>query len=58
MVQLSEDDEKIIKFLSKYKIMLVEDTKLIYHSEWYHRKRIKRLIDEGYIKKKKFYYIE
>lgn len=58
MVQLSEDDEKIIKFLSKYKIMLVEDTKLIYHSEWYHRKRIKRLIDEGYIKKYKFYYIE
>lgn len=58
MVQLSEDDEKVIKFLAEYKIMLVEDTKLIYHSEWYHRKRIKRLIDEGYIKKYKFYYIE
>lgn len=58
MVQLSEDDEKVIKFLAEYKIMLVEDTKLIYRSEWYHRKRIKRLIDEGYIKKYKFYYIE
>lgn len=58
MVQLSEDDEKVIKFLYKYKIMLVEDTKLIYHSEWYHRKRIKKLIDAGFIKKYKFYYIE
>ena len=58
LVQLSEDDERVIKFLAEYKIMLVEDTKLIYRSEWYHRKRIKRLIDEGYIKKYKFYYIE
>lgn len=58
MVQLSEDDEKVIRFLAEYKIMLVEDTKLIYRSEWYHRKRINRLIDEGYIKKYKFYYIE
>lgn len=58
MVQLSEDDERVIRFLAEYKIMLVEDTKLIYRSEWYHRKRINRLIDEGYIKKYKFYYIE
>ena len=58
LVQLSEDDEKVIKFLSKYKIMLVDDTKFIYRSEWYHRTRIKRLIDEGYLKKYKFYYIE
>ena len=58
MTKLSEEDERIIKFLAKYKIMLVEDTKLIYNSEWYHRKKIKRLIDEGYIKKYKFYYIE
>lgn len=58
MSKLTQEDEKVIKYLSKYKIMLVEDTKLIYKSEWYHRKRIKRLIEEGYVKKYKFYYIE
>lgn len=58
MNQLSEEDELLIKYLIEYKIMLVEDTKLIYHSEWYHRKRIKKLIDQGYLKKYKFYYIE
>ncbi len=56
--KLSQEDKEVIEYLAKYKIMLVEDTKLIYHSEWYHRKRIKRLIDEGYVKKYKFYYIE
>lgn len=58
MRKITQEDEKVIKYLSKYKIMLVEDTKLIYKSEWYHRKRIKRLIEEGYVKKYKFYYIE
>lgn len=58
MNQLSSEDEKIIRYLSEYKIMLVEDTKLIYNSEWYHRKKIKKLIEDGYIKKYKFYYIE
>lgn len=50
MRKITQEDEKVIKYLSKYKIMLVEDTKLIYKSEWYHRKRIKRLIEEGYVK--------
>lgn len=58
MAQLSQEDVKVIKYLARYKIMLVEDTKLIYHSEWYHRKRVKRMIEEGYVKKYKFYYIE
>lgn len=58
MSKLTQEDEKVIKYLSKYKIMLVEDTKIIYKSEWYHRKRIKRLIEDGYVKKYKFYYIE
>lgn len=58
MIRLSRDDKKVIEFLSEYKIMQVEDTKLIYHSEWYHRKKIKKLVEEGYIKKYKFYYIE
>ena len=58
MNQLTLEDEKVIKYLAKYKIMLVEDTKLIYNSKWYHRKKVKRLIEEGFIKKYKFYYIE
>lgn len=58
LVQLSEKDKDVIRFLAKYKIMLIEDAKLIYNSEWYHRKRIKKLADEGYIKRYKFYYIE
>lgn len=58
MTGLSKEDEFVIRYLAEYKIMLVEDTKLIYRSEWYHRKRIKRLIEEGYVKKYKFYYIE
>lgn len=58
MTRLSKEDEFLIRYLAEYKIMLVEDTKLIYHSEWYHRKKIKRLIEEGYVKKYKFYYIE
>lgn len=58
MFKISKEDEEVIKYLAKYKIMSVEDTKVIYNSKWYHRKRIKRLIEEGYIKKYKFYYIE
>lgn len=58
MARLSKDDKKVLKYLTKYKMMLVEDTKLIYRSKWYYRKRIKRLIEEGYLKKHKFYYIE
>lgn len=58
MDKLSYEDEKVINYLARYKIMLVEDTKLIYHSQWYYRKRIKRLIEQKYIKRYKFYYIE
>lgn len=58
MYKVSKEDKEVIEYLSKYKIMSVEDTKFIYNSNWYHRKRINRLIDEGYIKKYKFYYIE
>lgn len=58
MYKVSKEDEKVIKYLSEYKIMSVEDTKLIYKSNWYHRNKVKKLIDEGYVKKYKFYYIE
>lgn len=58
MYKISKEDKEVIKYLSKYKIMSVEDTKIIYNSNWYHRKRINKLIEEGYIKKYKFYYIE
>ena len=58
MEKLSKEDITVINYLARYKIMLVEDTRYIYHSKWYYRKKIKRLIEDGYIKKYKFYYIE
>jgi len=43
LFKISKEDEEVIKYLAKYKIMSVEDTKVIYNSKWYHRKRIKRV---------------
>ena len=58
MNKLSKEDEEVIKYLAKYKIMRIDDTKIIYKTEWYHRIRVKKLIEAGYVKKYKFYYIE
>lgn len=50
-VRLSEKDIEILVFLARYKMMLGEDAKRIYNGKDYHRKRLKVLEREKYIKR-------
>jgi len=54
---LKLEDKILIEFLSKYKIMTIMDTKVIYKTDWYFRKRINKLIERGYLRRYKYYYI-
>lgn len=58
MYKLSKQDVEVIEYLSKYRIMSIANTREIYNTNWYYRKRINKLIEEGYIKRYKYYYIE
>lgn len=55
--ELSIEDKKLIEFLAKYRIISMVDAKKIYNSEWYYRKRLKKLVERDYIKRYKYYYI-
>ena len=52
---ISKEDLEILEFLSKYKMLKVEDAKLIYKSKRYYRQRVNRLIDNEYVKKEERY---
>ena len=54
---LKKEDLKVLKFLSKYKMLKVEDATLIYHTKRYYRDRVNKLIDKGYVKRYKSYII-
>lgn len=54
---LKKEDLEVLKFLSKYKMLKVEDATLIYHTKRYYRDRINKLIDKGYVKRYKSYII-
>lgn len=55
--KLSNEDIEVLKFLSKYKMLKVEDASLIYKTKRYYRQRINKLISKGYVKKYKSYII-
>lgn len=50
-LRLTEKDIEVLTFLRNYKIMLAADTKRIYKSKDYNRKRLKILEKEKYIKR-------
>ena len=57
-VRLSENDIEVLMFLGKYKMMLGSDCKKIYKSKDYHRKRLKVLEREKYIRRINKLYIK
>ena len=52
---ISKEDFTVLKFLSKYKMLKVEDASLIYKTKRYYRQRINKLIDKEYVKRYKSY---
>lgn len=52
---ISKEDFEVLKFLSKYKMLKVEDASLIYKTKRYYRQRVNKLIDKGYVKRYKSY---
>lgn len=54
---LTDEDIKVLKFLSKYKMLKVEDARLIYKTKRYYRQRVNRLIKNQYVKRYKNYII-
>ena len=54
---LTKEDIEILKFLSKYKMLKVEDGSLIYKTKRYYRQRINNLIAKEYVKRNKSYII-
>ena len=54
---LKDEDIKVLEFLSKYKILKVEDASYIYQRKRYYRQRINKLIDKEYVKRYKSYII-
>lgn len=54
---LKDEDIKVLEFLSKYKILKIEDASYIYKRKRYYRQRINRLIDSEYVKRYKSYVI-
>lgn len=54
---LKDEDIKVLKFLSKYKMLKIEDASFIYKRKRYFRQRINRLIQKEYVKRYKSYVI-
>lgn len=50
-IRLSEKDIEVLMFLGKYKMMLGSDCRMIYKAKDYHRKRLKVLEKEKYIRR-------
>ena len=55
--KITKDDERILRFLEKYKIIKVEDCSLIYKTKKYYRLRVNKLIKNGYVKRYNKYII-
>ena len=56
-IKLNRQDEEVLNFLSKYKMIKVSDTSLIYKTKRYYRQRINKLINNNYVKRYKSYII-
>lgn len=54
---ISKEDFETLKFLSKYKMLKIEDASLIYKTKRYYRQRVNKLIDKGYVKRYKSYIV-
>ena len=54
---ISKEDFETLKFLSKYKMLKIEDACLIYRTKRYYRQRVNKLIDKGYVKRYKSYIV-
>ena len=54
---INEEDIKVLKFLSKYKILKIEDASLIYKTKSYYRQRVNKLIANRYVKRYKSHII-
>ena len=54
---ISKEDFETLKFLSKYKMLKIEDACLIYRTKRYYRQRVNKLIDKGYVKGYKSYIV-
>lgn len=52
---INKEDFEVLKFLSKYKMLKVEDASLIYKTKRYYRQRVNKLIDKEYVKRYKSY---
>ena len=57
-MRLTEKDIEVLMFLAQYKMMLGIDCKRIYKGTDYHRKRLKVLEQEGYIRRIRRIYIK
>lgn len=57
-IRLSQKDVDVLMFLGKYKMMLASDCKMIYQANDYHRKRLKVLEKNRYIRRVKRIYIK
>lgn len=57
-IRLSQKDVDVLMFLGKYKMMLASDCKMIYQGNDYHRKRLKVLEKNRYIRRVKRIYIK
>lgn len=57
-IRLSQKDIEVLMFLGKYKMMLGIDCKRIYKVKDYHRKRLKVLEQENYIRRVNRFYIK
>ena len=56
-IKLSQYDKKVLFFLAKYKMLKVEDARLIYKTKRYYRQRVNRLIKNEYVKRYKSYIV-
>ena len=54
---LTQQDLKVLKFISKFHMIKVEDASLIYKTKRYYRTRINKLINTKYVKKYKNYIV-
>lgn len=53
--KINNEDIEVLKFLSKYKMLKVEDASLIYKTKRYYRQRVNKLIEKEYVKRYKSY---
>lgn len=55
--KISKEDIEVLNFLSRFKMLKVEDASLIYKTKRYYRERVNKLIARGFVKRYKKYII-